>query len=703
MVKELISTGNIAEAFRVIREEAKAFPDEGFMDKLEQCQTEFQYMADFMLQGYKDPKRGDLFEDLCRRLRNLWNDICVRKSIIELPYIKGIRKMLLSADTSVEMLQAQLLATTDAKEHCDVLSLAFLSIFTSYHWRNQQTEEWAAFLASPQTNPVDAATLTSAISLSCLQFFTRQKALCLAYIHSNTKDEGVRQRAFVGCILAATYADKQDKADVEEILSIIFRNEQAGKELLEMQMQMVSCTNVDKDSTEIRRNLMPNIIKNQPFVFTKNGIEEREEEEDVTDSDASERRMEEMEKSIRKMLKMQKNGADIFFEGFSQMKRYPFFYKMANWFMPFYMDHPDIATYLKQMPNTEFVERITKLGPFCNSDKYSFTIAFASVMNQLPENVQEMMKSGELGPIGMHKNEDDMRDTSFVRMQYLQDIYRFYRLNPIATNTRNPYNDTESFRPWLTCSKYLGKAELRDMCSYLIKNGSDRAMNTVVPKLLNAFEEKECLERTYCIAEYRMRRKEYGLAIEYYNKCLTMKRDHKGVMRNIAKAYYANGDFTKAAFYFDALQTLFPDRISYTLNYAMAMVKDGFAKDVVNDLYKLEFENPDDKAIRNTLGWTLLHAEKAEQALALYQKFDKEKDLTDFSVAVNYAYALLFNGLAQEALDILRAFRASCNEEERKKFPALLLNSMDEDADLLALYGYGKAEQVIIASALSDE
>ena len=50
--------------------------------------------------------------------------------------------------------------------------------------------------------------------------------------------------------------------------------------------------------------------------------------------------MEKLEASMKRMNDMQRQGSDVYFGGFSQMKRFPFFSVVANWFMPFYLHHP---------------------------------------------------------------------------------------------------------------------------------------------------------------------------------------------------------------------------------------------------------------------------------------------------------------------------------------------------------------------------
>lgn len=690
----------MTEAFDYLQQQAQAFSNTTFYDRLEQCRVEFSYMKKFMLQGFKDAQREKLFRDMQQRLKDLWYDICVQRDIIESPYIKGLQKTLKNKDLSIEALQAQLLSANDIKQHNEVLSLAFLVLYSSGHWRMTQVEEWLMFITSSHVNHVDAATLTGAITLSCMEHFSYHKALCLARIYVESSDDDVKQRAFVGCLLSLCRADETDKDLVAKVLDVIFSSDQAASDLLEMQMQMYSCSNVDKDSTEIRSKIMPNIIRNQPFRITKDGIFEKDDDDDAIDTDASDKRMEEMEDSIRKMLKMQKDGADIFFEGFSQMKRYPFFYKMANWFMPFYLEHPDISTYMKSLNNNEFLDKVMKRGPFCNSDKYSFVIAFSSVVGHLPDNVREMMNNGEVGPIGMHKSEEELQTPSFYRLQYLQDLYRFYRLNPIANNLYNPFKETEKFSVWSVAVGKIDRKDLASMCRYLVKRVGGKAANEALHSLLNLFTDKDCMEYTYYSAELSLQEKRYNDAIEAYKKVLLQNHSHKPSMRGMARAYYATGNYTKAAFYFDALHTLFPEKLSYHLNYIMSRVKEGNVSDVINELYQLEYENPEDATIRNTLGWALLYSGKAEQALAIYDKTDNSVPETDFSFVLNHAYALMATGKMNDAASLLTANAACHTADDNSSFRQLLRNSMSEDSDLLEMYGIGAVEQMIFLDAV---
>lgn len=107
---------------------------------------------------------------------------------------------------------------------------------------------------------------------------------------------------------------------------------------------------------------------------------------------------------------------------------------------------------------------------------------------------------------------------------------------------------------------------------------------------------------------------------------------------------------------------------------------------MINLLYKLEYENPDNVTVNNTLGWTLMYVHKPEQALTTLQKPVSDKD-GKTSRMLNLAYAYIINNNMAEGMKLLH----NIPKETR-------LDSINEDAELLGMYGIGPAEIAILAS-----
>lgn len=661
MVTELINNGRINDAIAQLKEWAMKYPGEGFSDRLEAIATDFRYMSDFMLQGMKDESRGDLYAAMQQKLRDIDYDLEVRRTIWERPEVSSYKKIFTHPDCSAEMLQSIMLEETDAREHFIRLTNTFMVLYASLHWKDSDAIEWAAFLSNKTVNPIDAATLVSAITLSVLEHYQRSKVegqrsevedpkvRCLKEVYRKSPSEMVRQRALVGLVM------------IGEELSI------------EAHIQMLACANADKDSNEIRQNIMPNLIKNQPFKMV-NGQWKMDDDDNLNkgeyDPDADKREeesIEAMEESVNKMLKMQKKGADIFFEGFSQMKRFPFFNKMVNWFIPYYPEHPDIENIMQNIGKSSFIDVVMKRGPFCESDKYSFIIAMSSVLQQLPENVRKMMESGDMGPIGMRGEDADLSDPAFIRLQYLQDMYRFMRLNNIGKMLYTPFNNLDEILEGFIKKATQQEEVAKEYTEHTSKGHTEYTEHTEYTTLYAYY------------ANWKLKKSDYDTALKYYTRCLKQRPQSPSIMRGLARAYYGAGDYEKSASYFDALITINPDNLNNRLNYAKAMTKAGKTEEVLNDLYKLEYENPGNDVIQDTLGWALLYAGKASEA---------EQYCHD---VMAHAYALIINNKAKDAIELLKGYTMQQVEE-----------NMEADAQLLHQYGIGEAEKAIILSAIQQ-
>ncbi|MBQ7451200.1 MAG: hypothetical protein IJV60_01425 [Prevotella sp.] len=691
----------IPSTIELLRQKALAYPNENWNDRLEAIETEFRYMSDFMLGGGKDPQRSALYEELRARLRHISYDLEVRSTLMEMPYVKVWQKELLMRDNSTEMLQSSMLNVVDESQRHQALYHAFMALLTSYHWDKTIQEEWATFLSSQQVDGVIQATLTSALTLSAIEHFDKYKAMCLANIYHDNRKETVRQRAYIGCLLALSRVSGDEMTSVRRLVLDNLTSEGEGRlgNVTEIFMQMNMCANVDKDAREIQNKIMPNIMRNQPFEITDKGFSERKDNGDAYDPEAENANLDSLEKSVNRIINMQKNGSDIFFSGFSQMKRIPFFRKYVNWFVPFYSNHPDLPEEAIQTAKTKFAERITERGPFCESDKYSFVIGLSSAISHIPENARQMMENGELGPLGMHGDDDNMQNPSLLRLLYMQDLYRFYRLCPLAEKMYNPFSELNKCLIGIAAATHISDEEKRDLCVYLIKKDKEMPVRNTVARLLNRFDDKESFDRHYCHAELKLLTNDYPVAITLYNKCLEIKPGNKMCLRSLAKAHYQNGEYDKAASYYDALHTLQPDSLSYILNYCMAMVMAGKAADVVNEMYRMDFEHPDNIDIMNCLTWTLLYAEKAEQAQKTADRMMKiEGAGKTLSVCLNAAYAHLANNDVVKAIDILKAFADNSDDNVRKDIVTLFADSMEEDKALLNKYHIEDAERDIIIS-----
>ena len=122
------------------------------------------------------------------------------------------------------------------------------------------------------------------------------------------------------------------------------------------------------------------------------------------------------------------------------------------------------------------------------------------------------------------------------------------------------------------------------------------------------------------------------------------------------------GRYQEALEAYDQLLTLQPEKKHYILNRAVCQTNTGLYAEALKDLYRLNFESPDDATVNRVLAWTLTCDEKYEQAEKIYAQLVTDQSLPDD--LLNYGYCLWLGGHVDEAAD---CFHRYLKETEQKK------------------------------------
>lgn len=462
---QLVESHDFAQALQGIRRLQGKTPGAFSSEALEELENNYRLMADFMLKGFKDPQRNALYGRLVRGVSSLLRNMEVEVERKYDPFFSPLVRLTASTklappsieQTLVKHVQDVAMLSLDEEQvrqqrskelheaHFNFMRNLFNAIVVSSQWNADMAHDMARLLASPTIDAMDALTLVSAITMATLNVPDPQKAIALTEVFSLADDEAIRQRALVGWVFAVGNDGFALFPEVGERVADLLAKPEVRKEVLQLQKQVVFCQNAARDQETLRNDIMPNIMKNQNFEVSRFGIKEKEEDPmmDILHPDDDDRKMEELEASFQKISDMQKRGADIYFGGFSHMKRFSFFYTLCNWFTPFYTEHPQLQHLTQGLLQSNFIKQLMLHGPFCDSDKYSFTLGVSSVFSSLPESLRNMMEQGELQS-GMPEG-DTPQGKAYIRRKYLQDLYRFAMLNDGRKRFANPFDENHVF------------------------------------------------------------------------------------------------------------------------------------------------------------------------------------------------------------------------------------------------------------------
>ena len=663
-------------------------------DRLYAIRSDFLLMTDYWKRGYKDQQATSLYENLLRRMYALYVQVRLgRGGLIGLSRQPSddLKEQLEGFVSDVAMLELEPPHTRKEKEkavhlkHHNLLKDWFDYLLQSPLWSTEQTETMEQLLLTPTIDIRDQQLLVSGITLGVVNCFDPMKLKVLLNVYRQSGDEGVRQRALVGWVLALgdqilPVLYQEELQEVEKLLE----DEVVCQELVELEQQIYLCMNAEKDNQTLQQEIIPELLNNSNFRVTRNGIEEIEDDpmEDILHPDAEERRMEKVEESYRKMQDMQKQGSDIYFGGFSQMKRFPFFHDAINWFVPFYMEHPGISEVTDRLASNRFLKLMMNSGPFCNSDKYSFLLAFSQVIERMPKNVIEMLEKGEATIEDVMSKE--LVTPAFIRRSYLQDLYRFYRLYSNRGQFRNPFLMRFSL---FFANAVFSRTHLAPYFGEIVSSLMKLKRIDEARAVLNNTDASQWDLRFYLICGYIAQN--YGGTFvcgetsDCFLKALELDAKNERALYGIAKQRFLEEDYQGALGYYEQLLALQPEKRSYLLNHAVCLTKLLRYQDALKELYQLNFERPEDNRVNKVLAWTLTCDGKYEQATKIYQQLlNGDVQMEDL---LNYGYCLWFSGNISDAVDCFHRYLKETGERKNV--------ILDSESALIKEKGITEAEQ----------
>lgn len=683
-------------------------------EKLTDIEENFNTMCGFLLKGVKDEHREALYVQLSKRLYKLIVDSLVD---VKLKFDKSaslfatvpntqdldvgeLRVRLESFVSDIALLEIEPEEGREARGNAlyesrqAIDSRAFVSIVKSRQWSRELASDMKGLVLSPTIDTVDAQLLCSAILMAALFEPDAAKVITLMSIYQEATDVRLRQRALVGWVLALDGGNYSLFDEIGERLNLLLQDKDVRSEVMELQIQIVYCMNADRDEETIRKNLMPTIMKNQSFEVSRYGIREKEEDpmEDILHGDETDKKMEELEKAMQKVVDMQKKGADIYFGGFSKMKRFGFFYTLCNWFMPFYTQHPGLENLPSKLKESGFMAAIVKDAPFCDSDKYSFALSLSSVYSQLPEKIREMLNGATFK---MTEYSGDTSSPVVVRRLYLQDLYRFFRINDSRKAFYNPFSGKNGH---LFIANALYKPHMHDEAMHVVRNLLKRHQYLEATNILEIFFDDSKADDLQLNGRLALAQRRYADAESLFEKAFE-KTDDIDSMKGYALASFRCGHYNKAIELYQRLSKACPDNYNYRLYTSISLINDGRAEEGVKSLYELYYKLPDNADVLRTMGWGLLALGNVDKAKKMYQEILQSEDKTSVDY-LNAGYCMWFAGDVQKAVSLFRKYKKTAEKNPNATADSdknSLLNRFKEDSSLLDKYNISAVDRLLVA------
>ena len=658
--------------------------------KLNELETSYRYMIQYMLDGIEDPSRKQVYNHLITNTYTLTDTVC-EKILSEIDsglYYskkrglnnshKTLSQVYAQLDNGVnelslgELLPGKSSVTNKRKEVEHIAGQLFEYIWTNYP---AQADDYATLREALQPHhlPVSvSAMIVSALTLNIIHLFDESKIDILidTYLHHDSPE--VQIRALCGILIAIKcyYSRLHLYGNLCGRISLLTDNIQFNTDTRNIVFQFIRSRDTEKISRKMTEEVLPKMMKISPSLYKKikeddalkeiESLEQNPEWQELLDQTG-------IADNIMELNELQREGADVFMSTFAHLKGFSFFNNIANWFVPFVTNHTAVS---EALGNEEWSKRFADIlhssGFLCNSDKYSFCLSLAHA----PAEQRQMMASQfrlenaqmqEEAKSELYRQSNERENIS---NRYIQDLYRFIKLHPRRGEFKDLFAtpiqellDIQQLSPILRDEKLLQR-----LGEYLLKNQYYNDAAYIFEQLTqNNFTNSELFQKcAYCHQSLG----NYQEALELYLKADLIKPNNGWILRQIATCYRNIKKVEMALDYFLRALQLDPDNLSINLNIGHCYLEQKEYEKALNYYYKVDFLDDKNTKARRPIAWCSFLAGKYEQAASWYNKILKDKPTAlDY---LNAAHVTWARGNMHDAINLyLQSINADNNDIKR--------------------------------------
>ena len=623
-----------------------------FLDQLTDLAQNYRYMLKYTVEGISDPERQKVYHHILSatfELADLCADHLKMRYSTSLEYQKkrGFARIVFGniRDYFHELesfhLENELKSLIEASSFDKKNELEeerhfqkLINLFYHYWFKNKLSEEeisaFKVFIQNPHIPVYEQSLLVTSITLSQLLFFDEQKIMLLFEGYESDEEE-INQRALTGLLLALYHYDSRIFLfpAISARFTLLNEKPNSKQHIEKVILQLIGSKETEKIQRKLQDEILPEMMKLSPNLRNKFSIEamlgdalnedKNPEWRDIfKDSPGFMNKMEELSE-------LQMKGADIFMTSFANLKSFPFFSELSNWFIPFYTNHPQLmhsSSMQDQQENSKLFDLLMRTPVLCNSDKYSFSFS----MQTIPAEYKKMMfdtLSSEFDQLIESENEDDPlthnKKAEAISGQYIRDLYRFYKLHPQRDGFENIFSWQFDFH----CKKVFrglmidDNQLLRDIAEFYFAKDYYREAADIYKLLLVDFEEAELLQKlAFCYEKLN----NYESALSYYLKADLFDQNKIWNLKKIALCYrHRKNPDLALSFYLQAI-ALDPESLSIHISIGHCRMELKQFDEALKSFFKVEYLSPGNKKIWHPIGWCSLLVGKKQQSEQYFRK-----------------------------------------------------------------------------------
>ncbi len=623
-----------------------------YSDEYRNLEETYHYMLKYTVEGINDPERQKIYRKLIVSVFDLADKVneAIRLRFSQTveyekkrsfkdsdianfgAYLKELENYFLQNEASGQADESS--SENGLKVFLQNIRRLFYYIWFRDIFTSEETKKLYKFLLKAEVPVPFKSFLLTAFMLSLQRYFDKEKFIIL-FDALGSQEAEINQRALVGLLINLYKYDARMPfySDLTGRLKILNENNDFKRSLERIILQFIRSKETEKLQQRIRDEFLPEMIKISPNLRNKINLDSLMAEGFSEDKNPD---WEEILKDspgllskIEEFSELQMKGDDVFMGSFAMLKSYPFFGELSNWFIPFFPENPEITDLLDKTEEAagRVIQAIDLVPLLCNSDKYSFCLSIQKLPKENLEFMTQAMKA-EMEQLKEVRDDEELLDpgrkAEFVSNQYIQDLYRFYKLFPRKGDFEDIFNWRLDFHNKLTLGNILKEDPkvLRNIAEYYFARNDLGEAAEIFSYLLEQGKNGELYQKkAYC----HQKMGEFEDALDNYLKAELYEVNRLWNHKKIALCYRNLKQPDKALEYYRAVEKLEPENLSNHLNIGHCLLELREFDEALKCYFKVEYLEQGNKKVWRPIAWCSFLTGKKKQAEKYFQKLIEDE------------------------------------------------------------------------------
>lgn len=629
-----LDSKELKNAFDFIQSLISGSREYTFQDRLNELQDTYKYMLRYRVEGIKDPMQEQIYNNLQASTYELADAIKHKALAIESPLafynqrrniqIQGNRSAISYPDLFRQLRDSN--EVNNLAEYNELNIALFNKIWVSNLLSQEESCHIKEIIQDTELPYATGCQVVSALMLGLQAAFDREKLLLLFDAASHPNEE-IKIRALIS-ILITLYTYRKRTAlypRIEDRLATLAEAPDFTKAIRTITLRFILARETEKITKKLQDEIIPEMMKLSPKISNKInlkdfspeqlGDEMNPEWENLFSDSALGKKMEEFNE-------LQQEGADVMHSTFVHLKNFPFFRDLSNWLLPFAPEHSSFSNFSDQSEGERQLLDSMSLAPFmCNSDKYSLYFS----MMQMPVEARKMMMgqfSSQATEMIQQTQEELISKRGkleIVTGQYIQDLYRFFKLYPGHLDFNDIFSMPLDFHNLTILKPYISDTEtLTTIAEYYLRKNYFNDALVIFNKLVETEINSDILFQKigYCM---QMEGDLKG-ALNAYLRADLINSESKWVIRRIAGCYRSLKEPEEALKYYHRYETLNPNNLTVQISIGHCHLELKNYNEALKCFFKVDYlDNKSHKAWR-PIAWCSFLTGKYDQARNYYKK-----------------------------------------------------------------------------------